>query len=272
MKMKLSYPVCAVQTEQDIMAWCEDPEEGIRYLGENGYEGIELLVRDPEKVEKEKIQEILHAYHMQISAIGTTPMQKEDHLFLLSEEKEIRDEAKRRLEGLIRLGEYFKAPVLIGKYRGMVKDREYCRMEDLEEIIRDADKMAGNKRVNLLIEPQNPSNINNLNTIEEAVAWIHKNQFSNVKLLMDIFHMDKTEASITETLKRFPNTIGMIHMADSERKVPGFGQISMKKILETLEEAGYQGYLSMEIKQDPDTRFVAELSAMSLQYMCGGKE
>lgn len=269
--MKLSYPVCAMQTEQDIMAWCEDPEEGIRYLSENGYEGIELLVRDPEKVEKEKIQEILHACHMQISAIGTTPMQKEDHLFLLSEEKDIKEEAKRRLKGLISLGEYFGAPVLIGKYRGTVKDAEYCRMEDLEEIIRDADEMAGSKGIELLIEPQNSGNINNLNTIEETVVWIHENHFLNVRLLMDIFHMDKTEDSITETLKTFQNYTGMIHMADSERKVPGFGEIDMKSILKTLEDAEYQGYLSMEIKQNPDTRFTAALSSMSLQYMCGGK-
>lgn len=272
MKMKLSYPVCAVQTEQDIMAWCEDPEEGIRYLSENGYEGIELLVRNPDKVEKEKIQNILNTYHMNISAIGTTPMQKEDHLFLLSEEKAIRDEAKRRLEGLIGLGEYFNAPVLIGKYRGTVKDIEGCRQENLEAVIEEADKMAGSKGIQLFIEPQNQDNINNLNTIEETVAWIHKNQFSNVKLLMDIFHMDKTEDSIIETLKLYQNYIGMIHMADSERKVPGFGQIDMKKILETLEIAGYQEYLSMEIKQNPDTRFAATLSSMSLQYISGGKE
>ncbi len=272
MKMKLSYPVCAVQTEQDIMAWCEDPEEGIRYLREKGYEGIELLVRDPDQVEKEKIQNILDAYHMHISAIGTTPMQKEDHLFLLSEQKETRHEAKRRLEGLISLGEYFEAPVLIGKYRGTVKDADGCRMEDLEAILKDADKIAANKGVKLLIEPQNPSNINNLNTIEETVVWIHTNQLSNVKLLMDIFHMDKTEKSITETLETFQNYIGMIHMADSERKVPGFGQIDMKKVLGTLEEIGYQGYLSMEIKQNPDVRFAAALSSMSLQYMGGGKE
>lgn len=254
------------------MAWCEEPEAGIRYLSEHGYAGIELLVRNPEQVEKEKIQNILNTYHMHISAIGTTPMQKEDHLFLLSEKENIRDEAKKRLEGLIGLGEYFNAPVLIGKYRGTVKDAEHCRMEDLEEIIRDADEIAGSKGIELLIEPQNPGNINNLNTIEETVVWIHENHFSNVRLLMDIFHMDKTENSITETLKTFQNYIGMIHMADSERKVPGFGKTDMRKILRTLEEIGYQGYLSMEIKQNPDARFVAALSSMSLQYMCGGKE
>ena len=272
MKMKLSYPVCAVKTEQDIMAWCEEPEEGIRYLNEKGYEGIELLVRNPEQVDKEKIQNVLSAYKMHISAIGTTPMQKEDHLFLLNEDKIIREEARRRLEGLIDLGEYFKAPVLIGKYRGTVEDKDGCRMEDLEAIMKEADEIAARRGVHLLVEPQNPDNINNLNTIEETVKWIQRNGFSNVKLLMDIFHMNKTEDSITETLEKYQDYNGMIHMSDSERKVPGFGQIDMKKVLETLEEFGYQGYLSMEIKQNPDVRFAAALSSMSLQYMCGGKE
>lgn len=270
--MKLSYPVCARETQEAIMAWCGDPKEGITYLSENGYTGIELLVRDPEGVEKEKIQEILIRNHMKISAIGTTPMQKEDHLFLLSEDKEIREEALKRLKGLIKLAGWFGAPLLIGKYRGETKDADFCRMSDLEEVIRMADKLAEEDGTELLIEPQSPGNINNLNTVNETVEWVQRNGFKNVRLLMDLFHMDKTETDIKDTLVKYQNYIGMIHMSDSERKVPGFGKIEMQDILRTLDEIDYQGYLSMEIKQIPDTKFAAALSAMSLQYMHGGKK
>lgn len=270
MKMKLSYPVCIPETQEEIMAWCENPENGIKYLSRNGYEGIELLVKDPASVEKEKLQQILKENEMTISAIGTTPMQKEDRLFLLSENQEIREEAEKRLEGLISLAEYFQAPVLIGKYRGTVKDADFCRMQDLERIIGRADQMAEKKNVELFIEPQNADNINNLNTVGETVEWIEKSGFSNVRLLMDIFHMDKTEKSPEDTLTEYRDYIGMIHMSDFERKVPGFGKIDMGKILGKLEKIGYQGYFSMEIKQKPDTKFVAALSALSLQYMGGG--
>lgn len=269
--MKLSYPVWARGTQEAIMAWCGNPKEGITYLGENGYTGIELLVRNPECVEKEEIQEILNRSHMKVSAIGTTPMQKEDHLFLLSEDKEIREEALKRLKGLINLAGWFGAPLLVGKYRGEVKDTDFCRMSDLEEIIHIADKLAEENGTELLIEPQSPGNINNLNTVKETVEWVQRNEFKNVRLLMDLFHMDKTEKNIKDTLVKYRNYIGMIHMADSERKVPGFGKIEMQSILEILDVIDYQGYLSMEIKQIPDTRFAAALSAMSLQYMHGGK-
>lgn len=269
MNIKLSYPVCVPMPVEKIMAWCEEPEKGIGYLSKIGYKGIELLVKNPDDIEKEKLREILEKNKMKVSAIGTTPMQKEDHLFLLSEEKEIRDEAVKRLKSLIKLGGWFEAPVLIGKYRGTVKDADFCRLKDLEAIIRNADKMAREEQTELFIEPQNPDNINNLNTIGETVSWIRENQFTNVRLLMDIFHMDKTEESIADILKKYQEYIGMIHMADSERKVPGFGKIDMKGVLDALKQIVYQGYLSMEIRQNPDSRFAATLAAMSLQYMDG---
>lgn len=273
--MKLSYPVCVSETKEAIMAWCGNFEEGIKYLSKNDYQGIELLVKNPFEVKRQEIHEILKQNHMHISAIGTTPMQKEDQLFLLDENEKLREEAQRRLEGLIELAGWFKVPLLLGKYRGTVKDADFCRMEDLEEIIGKADKFATDRNIEIFVEPQNKDNINNLNTVKETVEWIQKNEFTNVRLLMDIFHMNKTEQSIVETLERYHKYIGMIHMSDSERKVPGFGDIDMIKVLDALKESGYEGYLSMEIKQIPDTKFAAALSGMALQYMCdvcGGRE
>ncbi len=265
--MKLSYPVCVPDTEEKIMAWCQTYEEAPEWLRANGYKGIELLVRDADEIKKEELKKILDENQMEISAIGTTPMQKKDKLFLMSENKEIRKEAKKRLDDLLELGTFFKAPVLIGKYRGTVKDVNGSRLSDLEMILHEADEKAKEKQINIFIEPQNPDNINNLNTIGETVRWIETNQFTNVKLLMDIFHMNKTETSIEESLRKYKAYIGMIHMADSQRKVPGFGEMNIKNILRVLNEIGYEGYLSMEIKQEPDVKFAAGLSSMALRYM-----
>ncbi len=269
--MKLSFPVCIPDTDENIMAWCQQYEESFPWLAWNGYEGIEMLVADAAEVKKEDVRVLLEKNKLQMAAIGTTPMQKKDHLFLMSEVKEIREEARKRLESLIELGAFFHAPILIGKYRGMQKDADHCRMEDLEQILRKADEKASREGVTLLIEPQSRDNINNLNTIEETTAWIRRNRFINVKLLMDIFHMDKTEKSIEDSLRTYRAYIGMIHMADSERKVPGKGKINIPKILQVLREIRYQGFLSMEMKQEPDTKSVAAMSARVLKDMDGEK-
>ena len=119
----------------------------------------------------------------------------------------------------------------------------------------------------LLLEPQNQKNINHLNTVEETVSWIQKNQYKRVKLLADIFHMDCTEISIEDSFRKYRDEIAMIHMADRERLVPGFGGIAVGNILKTLDEIGFDGYLSMEINQEPGTKQVAVLAALALDYL-----
>lgn len=265
--MRLSYPVCCPDAREKVMAWCEEYEEAFPFLKRAGYEGIELLVRDPDTVDTVLLRRLLEENSLILSAVGTTPMQKEDHLFLMDKDPDRRKEAVRRLYGLIDLGAEFQAPVLIGKYRGMTKEAAGCHLSDLAKVIREADRRAGEKGILLLLEPQNASNINNLNRVEEAVSWIRENRLTHTKLLMDIFHMNVTEESIRESLRKYRDYAGMIHMADSGRLVPGYGSIDMASVLETLDVIGFGGFLSMEIKQDPDTKTVAALSALSLRYL-----
>ena len=265
--MKLSYPVCCPDAKERVMAWCGRFDEAFYFLKNAGYEGIELLVRNPDTIDAGHVKELLKENALSVSAIGTTPMQKEDHLFLMSEDGAVRKEAVRRLYGLIELGAAFDAPVLVGKYRGMVKDAPGCRLQDFGMIMKEADAFSAEKNVPLFLEPQSESNINNLNSIGEAVSWIRENELGNVKLLMDIFHMNLTEASIADSIREYAAYAGMIHMTDSERLVPCFGAIDMREVLGALKETGFDGYLSMEIKQAPDTETVARLSAMALTYV-----
>lgn len=265
--MKLSYPVASSDSNCSIMAWCHSYEDAFPFLKRAGYDAVELLVKNPDAVDREQLQRLLSENELVLSALGTTPMQKEESLFLMDPDPAVRKEAVRRLYGLIDLAAQFRTAVLIGKYRGMVRDEDGCRMEDLEKILAEADQKATEVGVELFLEPQNPTNINNLNTISESVEWIEKCGFRQVKLLMDTFHMNVTETSVAESMRKYPSYIGMIHMADSGRKVPGFGDIDVKAILSALEEAGFEGYLSMEIKQEPGTELTAALSAQSLKYM-----
>lgn len=268
--MKLSYPVCCPDTTQRIMAWCDSYEDAFPFLKNAGYDGIELLVRNPDSVDRDKLAKLLSDNSMLISAVGTTPMQKEDQLFLLDPDPEKSSEAVRRLYGLIDLAAFFRAPVLIGKYRGTVQEKVGCRLSDLAAIMQKADAYAMEKGIVLFLEPQNKTNINNLNSIGESVAWIEQNNFRNTKLLMDLFHMDVTEDSIADSILRYRQYLGMVHMTDSGRKVPGAGSLDMAGIIDALKEAGFSGYLSMEIKQEPDSPQAAVYSAEALMPMIKG--
>lgn len=262
--MKLSYPVLVPDTTAKVMAWCEGYQEAFYTLKKLGYEGIELLVRDPLKVDRELLNELLKENQLSLSSIGTSPMQKEDQLFLMDEDPEKRREAYRRLKDLIDLAAYYQVPVLIGKYRGMEGTQSGSTLNDFKTIMEHAGKWAEDAGIELYIEPQSEDSINNLNTVSESITWIKGLNCNNIKLLLDLYHMDKTEQSITESLLNARNYLGMIHVSDSDRLIPGYGQIPMKAALNTLDKIGYQGYLSMEVKQEPGPVQAAERSILSL--------
>lgn len=265
--MKISYPVTVLDTSAKVMAWCGEYNEAFLTLKKFGYGAVELLVRDPRTVNRNLLDGLLELNQFSLSAIGTSPMQIEDKIFLMDTDKKRREEAIRRLDGLIDLAAYYHVPVLIGKFRGMVGNQPGCTLGDLQDIMSKACKKAEEAGVDIYLEPQSRSSINNLNTVEECITWINELGCKNIKLLMDLYHLEKTEKSVVESLLRSKDYIGMIHMSDSERRIPGYGNIPMQEVLAALETAGYEGYLSMEIEQYPSSAEAARLCVLSLKYI-----
>ena len=265
--MRLSYPIAAPDSSVKLQAFCGEYEPAFEWLAGHGYTGVELLVRDPAALDVGRLDGLLTAWGLEISAIGTSPMQVQDHIFLLCEDEENRREAMARCRDLIGLAAYYKVPALIGKYRGQVVERPGCRMEDLARVFKEICGEAKKKGVRVLVEPQNAGNLNNLNTMAETMEWIDETGIENLGIQADIFHMGITERSITESLKAAGDRIGFIHMADSGRMVPGLGELPIRQVLRTLGEISYGGYLSMEIRQWPDSRRAAALSALALNYL-----
>jgi len=253
--IKLAYPVTTPDCRGNIKALMEGYETSFFWMKEHGYDGVELLIRDADAVDVAYLDRCLKQWDLQIAAIGTSPMQIEDKLFLLHPDTDNRREALRRCDSFLKLCGYFKVPALMGKYRGQIMDNEpYCSWKYLGEIMEVIGEKAKKLGVNVLIEPQNATNINNLNTIEETLAWIADRSCDNLGILADIYHMGITETSIETSLKKAGNRVGFIHMSDSERAVPGDGNLPVLSVLSVLSDMNYQGYVSLEINQNPDSR------------------
>ena len=265
--MKLAYPVASAESDGKSMAWYGAYDEIFPQLREMGYEGIELLVQNPEKTDIKRLETALGKWGLKIAAIGTSPMQGVEHLFLIHPDQAIRQEARRRCGGLLRLCARYQVPALIGKYRGQLTDEAGCKQADLELVLKDICREAGELGVQVLLEPQNSTNINNINTIGEGLEWIRRIGYGRLGLLADIYHMGITEKSICESLKMAGRQIGFIHMSDSGRKIPGEGELPLKEVMEALKEIPYEGYISLEIGQKPDS-FQAAAGAVRFLKKC----
>jgi len=97
--------------------------------------------------------------------------------------------------------------------------------------------------------------VNWLNSVSEGISFLKKVKRENVLLHIDTFHMNIEDPSFKESIIDAKNLIGYVHIADSNRWVPGYGHINFPEIISALEEINYQGFLSLEAfpLPDPDT-------------------
>lgn len=238
--------------------------EGIRTLGELGFDGVEFAVRDPALVDPAAVAEVARRTGVEVAAIGTGQAFLQEGLSLTSDDPTIRRKAVERVEQQVAFAAVFGAPVILGLICGRVvgtRSATDTRLVDaLEQLLPHADRY----RVRLLLEPVNRYETDYLTTIDQVLAVIDRVHSSALGVVADTFHMNIEEVSIESALARAAPYLGHVHVADSNRQAPGNGHLDFSRILAVLTEIGYQGYLSAEILPLPDP---ASAAAQSLQYL-----
>ncbi|NCA98568.1 MAG: AP endonuclease [Clostridia bacterium] len=69
-----------------------------------------------------------------------------------------------------------------------------------------------------------------------------------LKILYDVYHMQLNEGSLCDTISRYIDQIGHVHVADAPgRHEPGTGEINYKHVFSHLEAVGYQGRVGFEL-------------------------
>ena len=97
----------------------------------------------------------------------------------------------------------------------------------------------------ILLEPLNRYEAWFLVTVDQG-ADLCRSSNSAVKILADLFHANIEEPDILDSLRRNIEYIGHVHVADSNRLLPGLGHTDFAPIFDALRQAGYSGYISME--------------------------
>ena len=85
-----------------------------------------------------------------------------------------------------------------------------------------------------------------LNTAEEGVQFVTEVGRDNVKVMLDTFHMNIEETSISAAIRTAGNLLGHFHTGECNRMVPGQGRMPWREIAEALHEIQYDGSVVME--------------------------
>jgi len=99
-----------------------------------------------------------------------------------------------------------------------------------------------------LIEPLNRYESRALRHTADGVALCEESGSPNIKVMFDTFHMAIEEADPLGALRAARDRLGHIHLADSNRQVPGAGHIDFDALLCTLCELDYKGTAALECR------------------------
>jgi hydroxypyruvate isomerase len=91
----------------------------------------------------------------------------------------------------------------------------------------------------------------------DAVAFIDGARAHNVGLLHDLYHMQRMEGNLVDTLRGHAGRIRHIHVADSPgRNEPGTGEINYPFVLGAILASGFVGHVGLEYR--PSTEATEE--------------
>ncbi|GAJ99885.1 sugar phosphate isomerase/epimerase family protein [Geomicrobium sp. JCM 19055] len=259
--MKFAYPFQTRETNQQLLSSQGSETEIVPALARLGYDGVELLIRNPKKANLNQLITLVDHNNLKIAALNTGPMVADDDLSFSSNDYSHREEAIKRVIELIPWAQSLAAPITVGKLRGQIsetnKESSWKMMrEAIERILFEAEK----REVKLLIEPQNKVNMNNLNETTETLNFIREFNSPNLGIMLDTYHLNEEKASnsINKSIMEASQGLSFIHISDCNRLSPGDGYFNFKSILNTLIDVNYDSYVSLEINQQNQSLHTAK--------------
>ena len=96
-------------------------EEKATKAAELGYDGIELMVRDPAGLDWPMVKSTLDDAGLEVPQVVTGELFGADGLCLVTADEDLRRRAEERTRGVIDLAAYLGAMVNIGRLRGQLK-------------------------------------------------------------------------------------------------------------------------------------------------------
>lgn len=108
----------------------------------------------------------------------------------------------------------------------------------------------------LVIEPLNRFDNPNyfFRHTQDAVNLIEKFDTPELKLQLDLYHVQRSEGNVVRVLQSCAPHIAHLQIADSpDRHQPGTGELNWRYIFQHIEQLAYHGYIGIEYHPVPDT-------------------
>ncbi len=144
--------------------------------------------------------------------------------------------------------------IVVNHYDDLSHTVKLCSMYDM---LLDCAKIAEESGIAMNLEPLNitTDHVGNFLATTQMAAEITKLiGCPKLKVLYDVYHMQLNEGCICDTISKYADQMGHIHVADAPgRHEPGTGEINYAKVFQHLEDCGYTGRVGFELFPETTT-------------------
>jgi D-psicose/D-tagatose/L-ribulose 3-epimerase len=219
------------------------------YARDIGFEVFEVCVEDPARLSAGPLIEAAQRTGMQVSVCGAFGPDRD----VSHEDAAKRAQGVAYLKGCIDLAAAVGSPHVAGPMYSATgkarllppEQRDQQRAWAVESLGQVADYGA-ERGVRLAIEPLNRFETDLVNTVEQGVDLCRRTGRDNVGLMLDTFHMNIEEKSISEAMALAGDRLFHMQVAENDRGTPGSGHVPWDEVFEALDKLGYSGSIVIE--------------------------
>lgn len=213
-----------------------------------GYDGVEVPILTGEPSHYAWLARELDAIGLRRTSTSVTPSPDANPL---SADPEIRKRGVAHLDwvmdcalalGSESVGGPFHAP--IGWFTGSGPSADEIAY-GAEAHHRMAEQAQANG-IHLSLEHLNRFETHFLNTMDQAKAYVEAVDHPAFAIMYDTFHANIEEKKQPEAIATIAGHIGVLHISENDRGIPGRGHIAFPEIFRAVRETGYDGWVTVE--------------------------
>jgi sugar phosphate isomerase/epimerase len=235
-----------------------------------GYDAVEVMPRDVDDPDPDTLRRAAAQYGLSIRVLASGFIAIERGLTFTHPDAGVRHRAVAAMRQCLEAARRARAPLVsIGVIRGTLQagmDRADALVH-LADCIRESATYAWEIGETLVLEPGNRYETDFIHTVDEALELLAEVNLPSVRLMLDTFHMNIEEVSITAAIHRAGPNLAHVHFADSNRRAPGWGHLDFRGVAAALRRIGYTGTVGLEMSLVPDFEAAARQGVLFVRRL-----
>ena len=223
--------------------------ETFRNAAEIGYNAVQVSVNRPAEFDLIEARRVLNEYQLTVTSVGTGAAYSVDGVSLGHGDAQKRLAAVERVKQHVQLAaDLGGANVVIGLIRGRLADSMDPQqfMTDYRRSIEACLGHAEREGITLTHEAISRTESDVLPSIGENVAFLEEFCSPHLRLHVDCYHMNLEERDWALALRGARQWIAQVDISDVGRGVPDGRHFDFPRLISTLRQIGYAGYLVFE--------------------------